>query len=321
MRKLLFVIAFATALAGTAVAGMDEWPTKPIKVILPTGPGSGSDVISRVVFEEVSVQLGKPMAIENRPGAGGVVGTAAVARAEPDGYTILATSSSHTIVPWLFSNQSFDIVNDFSGVIALGSLPTVLVTSPTKGRKTIDEFVAAARARPGLFNYTSAGVGTATHLSAERFRVSAGIEAVHIPTRSGPEALTEIMSGRADFYFCPLGTALPFIRDGKLLALVVGAAQRSPLLPDVPTTSEAGFPDADYTFWVGVFAPVKTPYSITDKLHRAIARALGTTRVQDHLAELGVTPMPMTRREFDSMISSEVAANASLVQSAGLLSH
>src|SRR5262249_40916433 len=149
-----------------------------------------------------------------------------VAKAEPDGYTILANSSQHTIAPWLYPRQAFDIVNDLTRVVALGSLPTLLVTSPAQGRKTIAEFVAAARAAPGTFNYTSTGVGAATHLSAERFRASAGIDAVHIPVKGGPEALTEVMSGRADFYFCPIGTALPFIRDGKVLALVVSSAAR-----------------------------------------------------------------------------------------------
>jgi len=192
------------------------------------------------------------------------------------------------------------------------------VTSPAKGFKTIGEFVASARANPGSFNYTSTGTGNATHLNAERFRASAGIEAVHIPVKSGPEALTEVMSGRADFYFCPIGTALPFIRDGKLRSLVVSAPNRAVELPDVPTTAEAGFVDADYPLWIGLFAPAKTSRAIVARLHDETAKAMQSTNVRDRLAALGVVPMPMTSEQFDTRIREEIVSNAALVKAAGI---
>ena len=205
-----------------------------------------------------------------------------------------------------------------SAIIPLGSLPTVLATSPAKGFRTIGELVASARANPGSFNYTLTGTGTATHLNAERFRASAGIAAVHIPVKSGPEALTEVMSGRAEFYFCPIGTALPFIRDGKLRGLVTSAPDRAAGLPDVPTTAEAGFVDADYTLWIGLFAPAKTPRDIVARLHDEAAKAIQSTNVRDRLAGLGVVPMLMTPEQFDARIRDEIASNALLVKTAGI---
>ena len=223
----------------------------------------------RVVFDQLAIQLGQPIVVENRGGAGGTIAVTMVARAPPDGYTILAASSALTVAPWLHPSLPYDTSRDLAAITALGSIPNVLVTSPLNGSRTIAQFIAAAKAKPGSFNYASTGVGTATHMSAERFRVSAGIDAVHVPTKSGPEALTEVLSGRADFYLCPLATALPFIRDGKVLGLAVSGAKRLPELPDVPTTSEAGLADADYTFWLGLFAPRRTARDI---VHAAARR-------------------------------------------------
>jgi len=300
------------------VARAQAWPAKPIRAIVAGGAGSAVDVVPRVVFDQLSKQLGVPIVVENRAGAGGTIAVTAVAKANPDGYTILAQSSALTVAPWLHPNLTYDTVRDLSGIAALGSLPNVLVTSPLKGTKTIDAFVAAAKAKPGSFNFTSTGVGTATHMSAERFRASAGIEAVHIPVKSGPEALTEILSGRADFYLCPIGTALPFIRDGKLAGLVVSGARRAAELPEVPTTSEAGFADADYTLWIGLFAPARTPRDLIDRLHDEVAAAIGTASVQEKLAILSVVPMPMTSQQLDARIRDEVASNGLLVKAAGI---
>jgi tripartite-type tricarboxylate transporter receptor subunit TctC len=318
-RQFLNVAAAAVALpAVSRIAHAQAWPSKAIRVIIGTGAGSAADVVPRIVFEPLSIQLGRPIIVENRPGAGGTLGINAVAKAEPDGYTLLANSSAYTVLPWVYPKLPYDAVRDLSAIIPLGSLPTVLVTSPAKGFRTIGEFVDAARARPGSFNYTSTGTGNATHLNAERFRASAGIAAVHIPVKSGPEALTEVMSGRADFYFCPIGTALPFIRDGKLRSLVISAPNRAAELPDVPTTAEAGFADADYTLWIGLFAPAKTSRGIVDRLHDEAAKALQSMNVRDKLAVLGVIPMPMTPEQFDARIRDEVVSNAALVRAAGI---
>lgn len=318
-RQFLHLAASAAALpAVSRIAWAQAWPAKPIRAIVAGGAGSVVDVVPRVVFEQLSKQLGQPIVVENRTGAGGTIAVAAVAKADPDGYTILAQSSALAVAPWFHPNLSYDTVRDISGIAPIGTVPNVLVTSPLKGAKTIQAFVAAAKARPGSFNYTSTGVGTATHMSAERFRVSAGIEAVHVPVKSGPEALTEILSGRADFYFCPIGTALPFIREGKLSGLVVSGERRAPELPEVPTTSEAGFANADYILWLGLFAPVRTPRSLVDRLHGETVKAMQAGSVQEKLAILGVTPMSMTPEQFDAHIKDEIASNGLLVKAAGI---
>ena len=318
-RQFLHLAASATVLpAVSRIAWAQAWPAKPIRAIVAGGAGSVVDVVPRVVFEQLSKQLGQPIVVENRTGAGGTIAVAAVAKADPDGYTILAQSSALAVAPWFHPNLSYDTVRDISGIAPIGTVPNVLVTSPLKGAKTIQAFVAAAKARPGSFNYTSTGVGTATHMSAERFRVSAGIEAVHVPVKSGPEALTEILSGRADFYFCPIGTALPFIREGKLSGLVVSGERRAPELPEVPTTSEAGFANADYILWLGLFAPVRTPRSLVDRLHGETVKAMQAASVQEKLAILGVTPMSMTPEQFDAHIKDEIASNGLLVKAAGI---
>lgn len=318
-RQFLHLAAGVAVLPAVShVASAQAWPARPIRALATGGAGSAVDVISRVVFDQLSNQLGQPIIVENRVGAGGTIAVAAIAKAEPDGYTILTNSSSLTVVPWLYAKLPYDTARDISGVAMFGSLPSVLVTSPAKGRKSIETFVAAAKANPGSFNYTSTGVGSATHMGAERFRVSAGIEAIHVPVKSGPEALTEILSGRADFYLCPIATALPFIREGKLLGLVVTGPNRAPELPDVPTTSEAGFTDADYTFWVGLFVPARTPREIVRRLHDESAKALLVPSTQGRLSTLGLVPMPMTPDQFDTRIRDEIAANAFLVRAAGI---
>jgi tripartite-type tricarboxylate transporter receptor subunit TctC len=312
--------AVAALPALSLIVHAEAWPSKTIRVIVPTGAGGGSDIVPRIVFETLSPQLGQPIIVENRPGAGGTLGVNAVAKAEPDGYMLLAVSSAYSVLPWVYPKLPYDAVRDLSAIISLGSLPTVLVTSPTKGFETIDEFVTAAKAKPGSFNYTSTGVGNATHLNAERFRASAGISAVHIPVKSGPEALTEVMSGRVDFYFSTIATALHLIREGKLRGLVISAPSRVAEFPEIPTTREAGFVDADYTFWIGLFAPSNTPRSIVNRLHNETARALASANVRDKLAILGVVPLPMTPEQFDVRIRDEIAANAALVRAVGVRS-
>jgi tripartite-type tricarboxylate transporter receptor subunit TctC len=311
-------VATIAMLAASQLASAQGWPTKPIRAVQPFGAGSAPDVAARLALEQLSRQLGQPIVVEYRPGAGGTIGTAAVAKSEPDGYTILATSSALTVAPSIYKTMPYDAARDLSSVAVLGIIPNVLVTSPAKGLNTIQAFVAAAKAKPGSFNYVSAGVGSATHLSAELFRIRAGIEAVHVPMKSGPEAMAEILSGRADFYLCPVNTALPFIREGKVFGLVVSGSRRAPELPDVPTTSEANFRDADYTFWVGLFAPSRTPRAVIDKLHDETAKALETATVREKLGAVSVSPMEMTPAQFDARIKDEIAANAIIVKTAGI---
>jgi tripartite-type tricarboxylate transporter receptor subunit TctC len=224
IRRLVLVAAL---LLVPAAAVAQDWPARPIRVVIPFGAGSATDLVPRIVFDQLAPRLGQPIVIENRAGAGGTLGTAAVAKAEPDGYTLLAHSNAFSISPSVYANLPYDPVSDFAPVIPFGSLPVVLVIAPSKGFKTIQDMVAAAKAKPGSFNFASVGVGSGSHLAVERLKLGAGFDAVHVPFRGGPEALTEVIAGRVDFYFCPINTALPFIRDGKLLALVTNGHSRA----------------------------------------------------------------------------------------------
>ena len=283
--ELRAAVALVCGLHGSALAqapaasAAQAWPTKTVRVVVPLTPGSATDILARTVAERLSGQLGQPVVVENRPGASATIGAAAVARADPDGHTILVTSSAHTVAPFLYSSLSYDAARDLAGVTPLANLPTVLLVAPSKGFKSVHDLVAAARAKPGSINYASAAAST--QLNAERFRRSARFEAVHIPFKGAPEALTEVMAGRVDFYFSPIAPALPLLRDGKLVALAIGASKRASLLPDLPTTLEAGFPDSDYNFWIGMFVPARTPGEVINRLHResssALVKAAGIT--------------------------------------------
>jgi tripartite-type tricarboxylate transporter receptor subunit TctC len=299
-------------------AEAQTWPTKPLRAIVPIAAGSVLDIVPRVVFEQLSTQLGQSIVVENRPGAGGTIGSSYVAKSEPDGYTILVNSSAHTIAPALQPNLTYDPVRDFAAVVPLGVSPFVLVVPPARGFKTARDLVAAAKAAPGAFNFSSPGAGSASHLSAERFRLGAGVHATHVPFKGGVEAMTEVMAGRIDFFFVALGAALPHIRDGKLSALAVNSADRSAALPDVPAIREAGFSDAEYPTWFGLFLPAKTPREIVDRLHRETLKALQEPKVKDRLASLGVEPMILTPSAFGAHVEREIAENATLVRTIGL---
>ena len=311
-------LAIFAALLTAPLAQASDWPTKPIKMVIPFGAGSATDVIPRIVFDRLGAQLGQAVIVENRGGAGGTIGTTAVAKSDPDGYTLLTTSSAHTIAPALYPALGYDAAKDFETVGAIGSVPNVLIVAPSRGLKTIQEFVAAGKSKPGALSFASLGVGSAVHMSAERFRISAGYEAVHVPFKGGAEALTEIIAGRVDYYFCPIATALPFIRDGKVLALAVSSKTRAAALPDVPTTLEAGFKDSDYTFWIAVFAPAKTPHAIVDTLNAEIIKAVQTPQVKEKLTALGVETSALSPAAFDAQVKGELGSYAEFAKVAGM---
>ena len=318
MRRSLPRIAALALLAAQAAAWAQAWPAKPVHIIVPFTPGSGTDIIARAVAERLSLQIGQPIVIENRPGAGGTIGAAAVAKSEPDGYTLFVHSSSYTVTPSTYRDLPYDTLRDLTGVIPLGLLPNVLVVAPSKGIHSVRELVAAAKAKPGALNSASIGIGSATHLNAERFRLGAGIETVNIPFKGSPEALTEVVTGRIDFYFCPINAVLPLLKDGRVVALAVGSTKRSLALPELPTTLEAGVPDSDYNFWVGMFAPAKTPRELLGRLHEETARSLRDPEVRQKLTRLGAEPMEMSSEQFNAYLREEIAANAALVKAAGI---
>ncbi len=317
MRRCLLAAAILSFALATPSSAQD-WPTRPIRVVVPLTAGAATDIMARVVFEQLSAQLGQPAIIENRPGAGNTLGMAAVAQAEPDGYTILVNSSTHTVSPTTRSKLPFDVHTDLAGVIPLGNMPVVMVVNPKKGYKTLSDFVAAARAKPGSINYASAGAGNSSHLNGERFRLAAKFEAVHVPQRGAPEALTEVIAGRLDFYFSPLLNSLPFLRDGQLQALAVSGSQRASALPDVPTTVEAGYPNSEYNFWAGVFVPGKTPAALRNRLHAEIAKALKTPALSERLKNLGADPMVLSPAQFDALVRMEIEVNGQIVKAAGI---
>ncbi|HEV7982217.1 MAG TPA: tripartite tricarboxylate transporter substrate-binding protein [Xanthobacteraceae bacterium] len=315
-RRSILGALLAVALAGNAHG--QAWPTKQaIRLISPFPPGSAVDAVARPVFDNVSRQIGQSIVFESRAGAGGTIGMAAVAKAEPDGYTLLVNSSVHTITPSTYSKLPYDTVRDFAAIIPLAQFPNVLVVPPPRF-KTIQELVAAGKAKPGSLTYGSGGVGAATHLNAERFRLSAGFEAVHVPFKGAPEALREILGNRIDFYFAPILSAVPLIESNEVRGLAVSGLTRSDVLPDIPTTLEAGYPNSDYVFWIGLFAPAATPRDIVVRLHDAAAKALADKAVADNLRKLGAAPMTMTPAAFDAYVKAEIATIATVVKAAGI---
>jgi tripartite-type tricarboxylate transporter receptor subunit TctC len=301
---------------GNTVA--QSWPTKPLRAYIPFAAGSATDLVQRAVFEVLAGELGQPIIVENRGGAGGTIAGNAVVRAEPDGHTILATSNAITIAPWIVPNMPYDTTKDLAGALMIGQSPGVLIVPPSRGWKTVHDLVAAAKAKPGSINYSSAGVGSGTHLNAEKFRLSAGFEAVHIPYKGGSEALADIIAGRVDFYFCPMSTALPFIADGRVVPLAVSTVTRAPDLPGVPSTVEAGYANSDLPIQYGVFMPAKTPRAIIERFHEAGARVLAMPAMRQKLRQLAVDPVPMTPAGMDHFVAEEIAANGRLIKAAGI---
>jgi tripartite-type tricarboxylate transporter receptor subunit TctC len=303
---------------GTASALAQTWPDRNIQAIVPFAAGAANDIVGRIVLEQVAKQVNKPIVVENRPGAGGTIGVTAVGKSPPDGHTLLVHSSSFSSALSLYKSLPYDTLNDFAPVIALGKTPTVLVVSPSKGYKTINYLIAAAKAKPGELNFASAGIGSTSHLAAERFRLSAGIQAQHIPFRGPNEAFTELLAGRIDFYFLPLAPALPLVKDGRLIALAVSTDTRAKALPEVPTTTELGFKDSSYLFWTGVFVPAKTPRAIVDRLHDESQAAMKIPSVQERLAKVGSEDMPMTVDQFAKFFREDVLTTTKLMQQIGI---
>jgi tripartite-type tricarboxylate transporter receptor subunit TctC len=286
-------------LNGAALA--QPWPTRPIRAIVPAQAGGLTDVVARLVGESLSKQLGQAVIVENRAGAAGTIGTAIVAKAEPDGHTVLIHSSSLTVTSASFAKLPYEVVRDFSAVISLGSSPQVLVVSPSKGYRTARELVAAAKLNPGSMTYAG-GLGSAGH----------------VPDKGAPDALRDVVAGRIDFYFSPLLPALPLIRDGQLLALAVSSAKRAATLPDVPTTQEVGFTNSEYEFWNGIFVPARTPRAIVDRLYQETAKILQFPGVKDKLATFGIELAGINSAEFGAQVRREIATNASIADAIGL---
>lgn len=313
LRATLCAIA-ATMLVATAADAADNYPTRPIRVISPFPAGSASDTVSRVVLDQVSQIIGQPMVIETKPGAGGVVGFADGAKADPDGYTVVVSSTSMGTGMVLHHSLPYDPAKDFAAVAMFGVQPNVLVASKQSGFKTVADLVAAAKANPGKLTFASAGVGSSSHMAGERLRLAANIDVRHVPFRE--QGLTEVMAGRIDYYFIPLAAAASALGSGQLAVLAVSSTKRVALLPDVPSIAEAGYPAAEFNFWVGLSAPAQTPRTVIDKLHAATETALQNPALQEKLAKLGVEPKLMSVDAFAKFVKDDLVATVQLAKDA-----
>jgi tripartite-type tricarboxylate transporter receptor subunit TctC len=318
MRRLIQALFILASFLAAANAAADNWPSRVIKATIPFGAGSATDVVPRLVFDRLATELGQPIVIENRAGAGGTLGTGVVVKAEPDGYSVLAHSSALAIAPAIFPNLAFDATKDLTSVLMIGSSANVMIVPNARPWKTVRDLIADARAKPGSITFGSVGIGSAVHISAEKFRLAAGIEATHVPYRGGSEVITDILSGQIDFYFCPLATALPLIREGQVRALLVSTANRVAELPDVPTPAEAGLKGAESAIWFGVFMPARTPRDIVEKFHAAGEKVLRDAAMQDSLKKLGVDALPMAPLEMDEFVKRETASNLEVIKAAGI---
>jgi tripartite-type tricarboxylate transporter receptor subunit TctC len=316
--KMMLPLTTALCLFATAqVASAQQWPGKePIKVIVPFTPGSATDIVARVVFNQVSKQIGQAVVVENRGGGGTTIGSAFVAHADPDGYTLLVNSTSHVVVASVYSHLAYNVADDFTALTPLASQPFV-ATAPAK-YKTMADFVAYGRAHPGVLNYGSNGIGTAGQLFMVNIGLAAKITMTHVPFRGTADALTEMISNRLDLFPAPATAMIELAKAGKVSALAVSTAQRSQAMPDVPTIAETGYPDATYNFWIGAFAPVKTPPEISARLHDEIVKALDVPEVKKEIVALAADPMPMSMKDFDAFVRKEIKLNAGIVAAAGI---
>jgi tripartite-type tricarboxylate transporter receptor subunit TctC len=309
---------FSISLSAGAASAQSNWPTRSVLVVSPFTAGNASDLIGRITLEQVSKQLGQPFVLENRPGGGGTIGVGQVAKADPDGYTVLLHSSSFSSALVHHKSLPYDTLKDFAPVAPIGVQPVVLIVAPSKPYKTVAELVAEAKAKPGSMNYASAGIGSTSHMAAERFRYAAGFQAQHIPFRGPAEAFQEVLSGRIDFYFLPLAPALSLVQQGKVRALAVGATKRAASLPDVPTMVEAGLPNALYHFWGGLFVPAKTPKDVINRLNAETIKALAVDSVRERLGKMATEPMNMTPDQFAKYFQDDVNSTVKLATDAGM---
>ncbi len=313
--RRLFVAALALA-ASQAMA--QSYPTKPVRAIISFTPGSSTDIVGRLVMAKVSEYWGQPVVAENRPGAGGSIGSNVVATADPDGYTLLINSSAHSVNPGIYAKLPYDTLKSFVDVAPLTSQPNVLVVKADSPYKTAMDLVNYGKANPGKINFGHAGIGSGTHLNTERFISAADIKVTQVPFKGTPEVIANILSGAVDCYWAPISAAISNVKSGKLRPLAVSTATRNPQLPDVPTTSEAGVKGAESPLWFGVWAPAGTPKAVVDKVNADVRKALADPGVKEKLANLGNTTMDMSPVEFAAFVRSEMDTYARVLRAAGV---
>lgn len=306
------------SLAFTDVCWSQEWPRKQaIKVVSPFIAGAAPEVLGRPIFEHVSKQLGQTVVWENRAGAGGTVGAAAVAKADPDGYTLLANTAAHTVAPAIYANLRFDTNRDFIAIAPFGHTASTLIVPPAR-YKTLAELLATASSKPGSINYGSAGLGSSGHFTAEKLLLSAGFQAVHVPFKGAPDTIREIVGNRIDFTFAPLAAVKPLMDSNDVRGLAVMTAKRATLEPNLPTIAELGLAKAQHLSWTGAFAPSGTSNSIVQRLNAAILSAVADLSLNGSFAKLGAEPLPMSSEQFGELVRTEIENNINLVKAAGI---
>lgn len=309
---ILPVLLFASGLAAQG------FPSKPIRLVATSTPGSPVDIYARAIADHLAKSTGQTVLVENRAGAGGTLAAGYVLGTEGDGHVALVNTSAQVIAPFTYSGLTFDMLRDFAGIGPIAVLPNVLIVPPQRGWKNPQDLINAARARPGAQTYGTGGSGTGTHMSAERFRLRAGIDAVQVPYKGSPEVLVEIISGRIDWSVVPLSTALGQIKDGRIQALALSAEKRSAQLPELPTLAEAGLNNAHFPFWVGMFVPARAPRFAVQRLYEDTLKAMQHPEVRDRLTKLGAEIVLMTPAEFDAYVKTQAEVAAAIVKAANI---
>ncbi len=311
--------AFFAAVAHAADVGAAQgFPRKPVRIVVGFTPGGVPDITARFIAQKLTESWKEQVVVDNRTGAGGTIAAQIVANANPDGYTLLSVSNAHAVAPAIYAKLPYNTLKDFAGVTLTADGPALLLVSPALGVKSAKELIAAAKARPGQFNFSSAGVGSGTHFGAELFRSMAGIDAVHVPFKGIPEAITETITGRVQFFISPLASAISLVKDGKALAVGVTSVQRVPQLPEIPTVAESGLPGYRWNFWYGLLVPVKTPRAIVVKFNREITRILGLPDLRQRWVALGAEPAPTTPEQFDRLVAEQIAIYTKLARAANI---
>ena len=317
MRMRAVLVAVAVAM-GAAVAHAQEYPTKTIRLIVPLSAGAGADIAGRIVAQRMSEHWKQPVIVENRPGAGGQIGTSAVVKAEADGHTLLVQSSSHAANPAIYRNLPYDPQKDLIDVAILGKTPYVMVSAGNGPYRSLKALIDAARAKPGELAYSSAGVGTSTHLAAEYLLGLAGVRMIHVPFKGSPDALQDVLGGRSAFYMAPVNVGLGLVKEGKLNPLGVSTRTRAEVLPQVPTLAEQGMRDYEVTLWFGMWAPAGTPAAVVQKLNATVNAIVGEPQMREQFTKLGLQPSPMKPEEFATFVRSEIGVYKRIVEQAGI---
>jgi tripartite-type tricarboxylate transporter receptor subunit TctC len=312
------VVCSPTVLYAQGTADTAGYPNRPIRVVVPFTPGGQPDIVARLLAPKLSEIFQQQVVVDNRAGAGGVIGGRIVATSTPDGYTLMSVSAAHSIQPYTRANMGYHPLKDFAGVSLTANAAYYLVVPATLEVRTVKELIALAKAKPGQLNFASAGAGSATHFGGELFKFTAGVDMVHIPHRGIPEALTDAVAGRSHFFMAPFGSSIGLIKEGRLRALAVSTVKRSRVTPDIPTIGESGLPGFRYDSWNAWYAPVKTPRAVINKLNREVGRVLKMPEVADRLLAIGIEPAHSTPEELDKFTAQQVAEAGDLARKAGI---